>query len=501
MDHNTFFWHDYETFGDNPRRDRPAQFAGVRTDMDLNVVAEPVMLYCRPAPDFVPHPRACLVTGITPQVCLEKGLPEHEFARMVQVQMAYGGTITTGYNTFSFDSEVTRFMLYRNLADSYAHEWRNGCARWDILDLMRTAYAFKPDGIAWPAKEGGGVSFRLEDLTAANGLVHENAHDALSDVFGTIGLAKLVKTLYPELFAFCLSLRSKDAVLAQMALGSNKPFIHISWVGGGNQGGINIMLPIGANPYNKNDMICWDLRQDPTPLLEMTIPEIKSRLFAKRDELPEGVERLGFRAISINKSPVVVRGTAMLSPAIVNKWAIDLGAMEKNAIALLDVCEKMHLRQKLAELYQRSFDKVDPDEDLYGGFISNRDRDVFDEAHCVAPGELATLSARLQEPKTRALLFRYRARNFPETLSAAEQAEWKAHLHTKLVLGTDGQYTIGALRKDIANLLPEVGARGQEILNQLSSYADMLSRPTDLVLEREGLVDSDMEAMPLPGAM
>nr|MBP7082734.1 hypothetical protein [Giesbergeria sp.] len=33
---HTFLWHDYETFGSDPRRDRPAQFAAIRTDADLN---------------------------------------------------------------------------------------------------------------------------------------------------------------------------------------------------------------------------------------------------------------------------------------------------------------------------------------------------------------------------------------------------------------------------------------------------------------------------------
>ena len=34
----TIFWHDYETFGADPSRDRPCQFAGVRTDLELNVI-------------------------------------------------------------------------------------------------------------------------------------------------------------------------------------------------------------------------------------------------------------------------------------------------------------------------------------------------------------------------------------------------------------------------------------------------------------------------------
>ena len=50
----SFFWHDYETFGKVPRRDAPVQFAGVRTDADLNEIEPPVTLYCQPPLDRLP---------------------------------------------------------------------------------------------------------------------------------------------------------------------------------------------------------------------------------------------------------------------------------------------------------------------------------------------------------------------------------------------------------------------------------------------------------------
>ncbi|OPH11538.1 exodeoxyribonuclease I [Azospirillum brasilense] len=134
---HTFFWHDYETFGADPRRDRPAQFAGIRTDADLNEIGEPVMIYCRPAPDYLPDPESCLLTGITPQLCLERGLPEHEFAARIEAELARPGTIGVGYNTIRFDDEITRFMFWRNLIDPYAREWQNECGRWDLLDVAR----------------------------------------------------------------------------------------------------------------------------------------------------------------------------------------------------------------------------------------------------------------------------------------------------------------------------------------------------------------------------
>ena len=75
----TLYWHDYETFGTDPRRDRPAQFAGLRTDEALNEIGKPLVIYCKPARDFLPHPEACLLTGITPQIADAQGLPEPEF--------------------------------------------------------------------------------------------------------------------------------------------------------------------------------------------------------------------------------------------------------------------------------------------------------------------------------------------------------------------------------------------------------------------------------------
>ena len=194
---HTFFWHDYETFGAVPRRDRPAQFAGIRTDAELNEIGEPVEVFCRPTPDYLPEPQACLITHITPQKCLEDGVAERDFARVIEQELGATGTIGVGYNSIRFDDEVTRHLFWRNLIDPYAREWQNQCGRWDILDVVRTAYALRPEGINWPVGADGKVSFRLELLTQANGITHEAAHDAVSDVRATIALARVALSTFP----------------------------------------------------------------------------------------------------------------------------------------------------------------------------------------------------------------------------------------------------------------------------------------------------------------
>lgn len=306
----TFLWHDYETFGANGRRDRPAQFAAIRTDTDLNELGEPLMLYCQPAPDFLPDPVSCLITGITPQHCLQHGVPERQFAKAIEQALSLPGTVGVGYNTIRFDDEFTRHLFWRCLIDPYAREWQNDCGRWDLLDVVRTANALRPEGITWPTKPEGGASFKLTDLTAANGLVHEAAHDALSDVRATIALARLIKSAQPRLFDFCLGLHKKRRVLVELGLPASqahaKPFWHVSGMFGAERGCLALMWPLAMHPHNKNELLAWDLLHNPQTLATLNAADIRQRMFTKAADLPAGVARLPIKTIHLNKSPMVM---------------------------------------------------------------------------------------------------------------------------------------------------------------------------------------------------
>ena len=147
---NSIYWHDYETFGIDPRYDRPSQFAGIRTDEELNIISDPLTLYCKPANDCLPDPGACMVTGITPQKALADGIDEAEFIAAIHQEFSVPGTCIAGYNNIRFDDEFTRNTLYRNFYNAYAHEWQHGNSRWDIIDTVRLSRALRPEGINWP---------------------------------------------------------------------------------------------------------------------------------------------------------------------------------------------------------------------------------------------------------------------------------------------------------------------------------------------------------------
>jgi len=482
---HTFLWHDYETFGADTRRDRPAQFAAIRTDADLNEIGQPLMFYCQPAPDYLPSPEACLITGITPQLCLEKGVPEHQFAARIEAELAWPGTIGVGYNTIRFDDEITRFMFWRNLIDPYAREWQNQCGRWDLLDVVRMTYALRPDGIEWPRHQSGEMSgkpsFKLEHLTQANGIAHEAAHDALSDVRATIALARLIRDKQPRLFDFALSLHKKDRVAAELRLPASqqtaRPFLHISGMFSPERGCLAVMWPLASHPVNKNELIAWDLAHDPSELARLDAAAIRQRLFTRTGDLPEGVQRLPLKTVHLNKSPMVVGNVNTLAPAMAERWQIDLATAARHAEAARALPDMSAI---WAEVFQReAAGPVDVDQDLYGGFVGNEDRRRLARLRALPPEELARERPGFDDERLGELLWRYRARNFPQTLTPEEHERWEEHRAAVLMEGEGGGLTFDALFERLDTLGEQADERANErdqaILGAIYDYAESIA--------------------------
>jgi exodeoxyribonuclease-1 len=474
---HTFLWHDYETFGANTRRARPAQFAAIRTDAELNPIGEPIMLYCQPANDFLPEPQACLITGITPQECLEKGVPEYQFAAQIEQAFSQPGTVGVGYNTIRFDDEITRFMFWRNLIDPYAREWQNDCGRWDLLDVVRTAYALRPEGIQWPIKPDGKPSFKLTDLSAANGLLHESAHDALSDVNATIALARLIKAAQPKLFDFCFGLHKKTQVMTELGLPTTltqaKPFLHISGMFAPERGCLALMWPLAMHPGNKNELLAWDLAFDPSELAGLNADQIRLRLFTKTADLPAGVQRLPIKSVHLNKSPMVMRHLKVLTSDMAQRWGMDVAAQLEHAAVARDLPDMSAI---WTQVFARSAGAaLDVDEDLYGGFVGNGDRRRLNELRLLTPEALAHARPAFDDSRLSEILWRYRARNFVQSLNPQELQRWEAHRAARLFKGDGGAMTVDQLFEEMDTLAETADARGEAILGALYDYVELIA--------------------------
>jgi exodeoxyribonuclease-1 len=468
---NTLYWHDYETWGATPSIDKPSQFAGIRTDENLEIIGEPLVHYCQPSVDCLPHPQACLITGISPQKAKEQGLPEPEFFKLIHQQLSQPGTCGVGYNSIRFDDEVTRYGLYRNFYDPYEREWKNGNSRWDIIDMVRLTYALRPDTLSWPMRDDGLPSFKLENLSAENGLEHTSAHDALSDVRATIALAKLIKQRQPKLYDYAYELRFKARVAALIDVEQRKPLLHISSRFSSVNGCAALVVPLMVHPRNKNSVICYDLSVNPEPLIHLSATDICERLYTKQDQLPEGVERIPLKEVHLNKSPIVA------TPKLLDNEAADRLGINKS------ICEQhwqalrhIDFKEKLTKVYlDNPFPpKADPEQQLYDGFIGDHDKQLFTSIRNASPEELLSFESQLRDQRLKALLFRYRARHFAHVLSDEESMRWEEWRYQRL---TEIEAGAGITLDDYFGELDQLAESDevdQSLLQAMVDYGDSL---------------------------
>ncbi len=410
----TFLFYDLETFGLNPRYDRIAQVAAVRTDMDLNIIGPPILLYSKLSPDYLPVPASALVTHITPEAVNKKGLPEAEVVSILLGEMTKSGTITLGYNTVQFDDEFIRNALYRNLYDPYEREYVNGCSRWDIINLVRATRDLRPEGLIFNKRnEDGFTSFRLTDLTEENNIEQVGAHDALVDVYATVNLAKLIKEKQPKLFKWALEHRRKEDIRPVIDIVKRTPVLSTSGKFVSERGNTRPLLPLFW--ANKNDLYCFDL----------TYP------------LPDAVRLddyagCGIYRLSVNKCPFVAPLSTLSSDAEKR-----LGFTKKEIMEKADAALKSGIFK--AEDFVRSYEPqspdLDPDLSIYGSFLSPDDRTKLEKIRSLSPKEklMGERTTPFDNPKYHKLVWRHVARNWPEVLDEKEKVQWRNWCSQRLV--------------------------------------------------------------------
>ncbi len=472
----SFFWFDFETFGANPVKDKPSQFAGIRTDYNFNIIDEPINIYCKPSNDFIPHPEACLITGITPQEALAKGLSEKEFFKQIHLQVSQDNTCSVGYNNIRFDDEIIRHGFYRNFYDAYAREWQNGNTRWDIIDLLRMTHALRPEGIVWPKNDKGITSFRLELLSKANGIEHKDAHDALADVYATINMAKLVKQKQSKLYDYLLSLNNKHLVMTEIDLITHKPFVHCSSMLGSQHQYTGIMMPLRIHPLNKNSVICIDLTRSIENLDNLTEQQISERIFTRQDDLPEGVERLAFKEVHYNKCPAVAP-LGVFNEECQKRLQINLNECLVKAEKIKSYIKE--LNKKLNNVYSnRNFlEPTNPDHSLYsGGFFNHADKNKMEQIRHEDWNTLSQSHYQFNDNRLEELLFRYRARNAVDSLSTSEFQRWQA-LRKSLIF--DRSSGASLIYDDFIKRLKELRSddnNDQTVLDSLQIYVEDITK-------------------------
>ncbi len=469
----SFLFYDLETYGADPRRTRIAQFAAIRTDLALNPVEEPIDFLVQPADDLLPSPTATLITGIDPQRALREGVNEAEaFARIFD-EMARPETCTVGYNSLRFDDEFVRHGLFRNFFDPYEREWRGGNCRWDLLDVLRLAHALRPDGIEWPQREEGkGTSFRLEHLATANGVREGDAHEALSDVRALIGMARRLRAAQPKLWDYALRLRDKRHVGGLLDVSAMTPVLHVSQRYPAARLCAAAVLPLARHPSIDNRVIVVDLDADPGALLSLEADAIADRLYVRQADLPEGESRIPLKEVHLNRCPALVEWSHLRDTDFA-RLAIDTALVEARAAQLRAAGPS--LAEKVRQVFSRpaAREPADVDAALYDGFIAEGDRRKFAQVRGTPPHLLGASAFAFQDARLPELLFRYRARNWPQTLGFDEHARWNEYRRSRLCTDSGlSEQTFDGARAEIGMLRTLHAADGAKLalLDRLAAW-------------------------------
>ena len=464
----SIYWYDLETSGTHPASDRIMQFAGCRTDAELNVIDDPYVTYVSLAADVLPHPEACLVTRITPQRANREGIDEWQAIRRIDEIMRVPGTCIAGYNNLRFDDEFLRNALYRNLMDPYAREWQEGNSRWDLIDLVRATCALRPDGVAWP-EEDGVVSFGLERLCVTNGIAQEDPHDAKSDVEATIGLARLIRKAQPRLWDYALGRRFRNAAGALLLPLGEHTCIHVSNRFPNARFCAAPVASVAMHPQIDTRMIVADLAGDIAPLLELSSGEIAERLFA--DELPEGEARPPLKVVIMNRCPFLAP-ISVVRPGQAPRLMIDLDEVEEKRRVL--AARQPELATKIAEVYRPKEERApaeDPEFALYDGFSGDADRFAMKRFSRALDEGGPWPDFQPRDKRLTVLAERLKARLRPDELSAGERSRWREHVQRCLDDGFGNRPSVAAYRAETANLLAEeTDPVRRQVLTELASY-------------------------------
>lgn len=475
----SFFFYDIETSGFDPRQARIMQFAGQRTDMQLQPIGEPVNHLIKLTPDVLPDPDAVLVTGITPQQTLSDGLTEAEFLKIFCGEIVQPDTIFTGYNSVRFDDEFMRFLLWRNFYDPYEWHWQDSCSRWDLLDVVRMTRALRPDGIQWPFAPDGKPTNRLEYITKLNKLSHDHAHDALSDVYATIAVARLLQQNAPKLFTYLLDMRGKREV--KKLVMSGKPFVYTSGKYPGEYEKTTAAIALCEHPENTGALV-YNLRVDPDEFTALSPEELAERWQWTRDE--SAPARLPVKTLKFNHCPAVAPMGVLREADAFERLQIDVVVIRRNMQKLLaakdfvpNLLRAREILDSKRAAIQTAFiaDEDAADSALYEDFIDKQDKAVMRRVRTAAPGELLAAGQHLRDRRLKQLLPLYKARNYPDYLTDEERTAWDAFCYRRLQAG-DGDSRLAKFAARLQALAADPKRTNQDryLLEELQLYAESI---------------------------
>ncbi|MDB9862967.1 exodeoxyribonuclease I [Litorivicinus sp.] len=456
-------WYDYETSGRDPVCDRPVQMGWQITDAGMEPLGDADSVLVRLPDDVLPSPAAMLIHQIVPEIHQRDGLTEAELAQRLE-DLITPNTVVAGYNSRQFDDKFTQHVFYRSLRDPYRWQYEGGRARFDLYPVVLSYFVFAPDALRWPEDGDGRPRFKLDRIGPLNqlDLGLKRAHDASADVTVTARLARLLAHYDADFFANCLKLIDKHYVIDVIrADGRSSGLLEVTTFAGWDSGYVrDLWVPFRTSEKSK-DFVGFDLNQNPEDVLAGLASLSKIELL-DLDRLKQ-LRLLGVHVIRTNAQPMIFSRQNLDSET--EKRLANFGRDIELQNQHLDLWQHIQESPVFKQLYQLTIEamaesesRTDPDVDygLYsGGFLSPADRKLLAQCPLMDSDALKNFAPPFEDPRYPELVFRYRARNFPSSLSPAEWRRWTGIRRSKLTRKDGKGMTVLRLNDELLSLTEE----------------------------------------------
>jgi len=460
-----FVIYDYETDGLSVNHSQVLSCGAVIFNDTWQVLDDPLNLTCRLKPGQVPSPEALLVNNISIDTLQKTNLSYGGMIEQMKQKFdKWSPAVFMGFNSTSFDLELQRRALWKNLYDNPYLTAFNGNSHFDLLGVARAVSLFFPKALKYKMNEKNNISFKLQDLCAANGIINTIQHSAYEDCMATAELAKLIQKQAPEVFKSALETTSKAG--ANSYLQKLNVFCTTEYYS--NKPQMFCVAYLTFHPKYQW-MQAWDLKVHPGDYVNMPYQQLK-------DELKKSPKKI--RQIKTNKHPIVMPKEYALQFESYSQLGMEK-IMERAKIIEQNSDFKERVNQILLE-EANDKEALDspigllPEDTMYlYGFANDDQKKVMNEFHKADWSEKLTVAEKFKDERYKYFAELYLYYENPTALSESVYKRIHKSVADK-ILSTDEQkyQTIPNAMKEIddARSKYENDKEKLKILEEINTY-------------------------------
>ena len=322
----------------------------------------------------IPQAMALIVNKTSVDLLTKGNMSHYEMLGQLEaIFKKWSPAIFLGWSNIGFDDEMIRNEFFRGVRYPYITNSTPN-KRHDGLNIARGAHAVDESVIKTEINEKGNAVMKLESLARMNGFESGGAHSALFDAELTAKVLSLIKKNQPH--TWDTFLRTANRVDTEIIIKKEKIFTLAEYHFGKNYK--YVVAPLHPK-YCIHPIYLWgqafDLKIDPTPLLNMSISELKVAM-----------KKLKFlKTIRSNKAPIIldynygmqVEPYNNLDPNLIKKRAEMVNQNENFSQNILIALREVAEEKKQLD----SQEDILAEESIYKRFTPQKDTALFPKWH------------------------------------------------------------------------------------------------------------------------